>query len=575
MPKNLSKFTKYYVPVLLLISSGVLGQDAQIEFNKKLEKFEFNSISKLDSAFQDFQKKGFDDGSRWAAEANYIFGKRYFSKSVLDKSMALLLKAKKLLEKHKMNRELADTYHFLGLNASKTNQKQKAVVYYTSCNNLAIAIKDTFNMINGLHGMGKMFEKDSAFDKAEQNFTKALALGLKSKDSLSVSYSYDFLSQLMGRTNRPQYALKNQLSAMKIREQLGDKYALAISINNVGECYRLLNEESEAERYFLQALALTKTIGFRDLESYIYSILIDFAKKKNNLKLALEYSERQKEITDSIFSENMTKSLAEVQGKYDLAEKERILVEKELAYQNQKFLSLLGFLTLVLVSGVAFYFYKRKQEQKKILEAKALVNIEKERIRIARDLHDNLGPELTQVISKLDLLSYKQNETQEGNLAQLANHTRQAMEQLRDTIWSIRGEVITLGDFAAKIREYAKKRFKDYGVEFLDICSNDAVSLGPIQALNLFRVCQEAINNAVKYSNSSKVILDMKCDAEIVYIGLKDNGLGFNIDSIKNGYGLRNMQERIAEIGGEITIDSNESGTHIQISVPLQFIVQE
>ncbi len=565
---------KYLLLILLLFSINVFGQNAQKEFNKKLNEFEFTSIAKLDSAFKDFQKKGFDNDSKWAAEANYIFGKRYFSKSVLDKSMALLLKASDQLKKHKMNRELADTYHFLGLNASKTNQKVKAVAYFNTCEDLAIAVKDTFNMINALHGLGKILQNDSAFAEAEKNFRTALTLGLKSKDSLSTSYSYDFLSQLMGQTDRPQLALENQLKAMLIREKLGDKYALAISINNVGESYRLLNKDKEAEQYFLKALALSKTIGFRDLESYIYTILIDFAKKRKQYDLALEYAESQRVLSDSIFSENMTKSLADVQGKYNLAEKERVLAEKELAYQNQKFLSLLGLVTLLFASGVAFYFYKRKQEQKKILEAESIAKLEKERIRIARDLHDNLGPELAQVSSKLDMLSYKQNETEDGNLAQLANNTRGAMDQLRDTIWSIRGEAITIADFAAKVREFAQKRLKDYGIEFQDICSNADVILGPSQALNLYRVCQEAINNAAKYANSKRVVLEMSC-AENIQIRLKDNGGGFDVDSVPRGYGIRNMQERVEELNGVFDISSNKNGTEIKISVPLISIVKD
>ncbi|SOE22390.1 Tetratricopeptide repeat-containing protein [Spirosomataceae bacterium TFI 002] len=564
---------KKAILLLFFCSLFARAQESPTKFVENLRVQEFNSIEELDSTFNVFEKLSIPEDSKLVAEANYIFGKRYFSKSVLDKSMDLLLKAKAQLVKHKMNRELADTFHFLGLNANKTGQKENAKKYFVECEKLAIAVNDTFNMINALHGLGRLNQIDSLYVEAEDKYERALQLGLSSRDSLSFSYSYDFLSQIMGITNRPEKALDYQLKAMRIREFLGDKYALAISINNVGEAYRLLNKDKEAELYFLKALDLCKTIGFRDLESYIYTILIDFAKKRKEYDLALTYAEKQKELSDSIFSDNMTKSLAEVQGKYELAEKERVLAEKEIAYQNQKMLSLLGLLALILVIGIAFYIFKRKQVQKRILEAQSIAKLEKERIRIARDLHDNLGPELAHVSSKLDMLSYQQKESETGKLANLANATRAAMDQLRDTIWSIRGEEITLSDFAAKVREFAQKRLNDYGIEFQEVCSNDEKILGPSQALNLYRVCQEAINNAAKYANSQKVSLEMSC-GDSVNITIKDNGEGFDKETIKQGYGLRNMQERVSELGGQIAIDSNKNGTEIKISVPLRFILE-
>lgn len=564
---------KKAILLLFFCSLFARAQESPTKFVENLRVQEFNSIKELDSTFSVFEKLSIHEDSKLVAEANYIFGKRYFSKSVFDQSMDLLLKAKVQLAKHKMNRELADTFHFLGLNANKTGQKENAKKYFVECEKLAIAVKDTFNMINALHGLGRLNQIDSLYVEAEEKYERALQLGLSSRDSLSFSYSYDFLSQIMGITNRPEKALDYQLKAMRIREFLGDKYALAISINNVGEAYRLLNKDKEAESYFLKALDLCKSIGFRDLESYIYTILIDFAKKRKEYDLALTYAEKQKELSDSIFSDNMTKSLAEVQGKYELAEKERVLAEKEIAYQNQKMLSLLGLLALILVIGIAFYIFKRKQVQKRILEAQSIAKLEKERIRIARDLHDNLGPELAHVSSKLDMLSYQQKESETGKLANLANATRAAMDQLRDTIWSIRGEEITLSDFAAKVREFAQKRLNDYGIEFQEVCSNDEKIVGPSQALNLYRVCQEAINNAAKYANSQKVSLEMSC-GDSVNISIKDNGEGFDKETIKQGYGLRNMQERVSELGGHIAIDSNKNGTEIKISVPLRFILE-
>lgn len=561
------------VMLLTLVSTSVFGQFSSEKFIEKLRTQEFSSILALDSTFEEFNKLGLKNDSKFVAEANYIFGKKYFSKSVLDKSLAFLLKAKGQLEIQKMNRELADTYHFLGLNYYKTSQKNNAILYFNSCEKLAIATKDTFNMINALHGLGRINLADSLFNKAEMQFTKAMNLGIMSRDLLSLSYSYDFLSQLTGVTNKKEIALDYQLKAMKIREKLNDKYALAISINNVGETYRLLNDDIKAEQYFLKALTLCKSIGFRDLESYIYSILIDFAKKRKQFELALDYAESQRKISESIFSENMTKSIAEVQGKYELAKKNREIAKKEIEYQNQKIISLIVLFSLIMAIGTVFFVYKRKQSQKTMLEAITVAKLEKERIRIARDLHDNLGPELTHVTSKLDLLSYKSDNAEKENFAFLANATRGAMDQLRDTIWSIRGEAITLADFTSKVNDFALKRLTDLGIAFQDTCIDTDVILGPSQALSLFRLCQEGINNVAKYAAASNIRLEIFCN-DAINIKLIDNGKGFELKKVKHGYGLSNMQERVKELGGEFALNSSNKGTEISISVPFKYVLE-
>lgn len=499
------------------------------------------------------------------AKSHYVLGKRYYSTGEYASSTKLLTKAAQELRDQKLLKEEADAYHFLGLNAGRLNQNEKASDYFQKGITLAQQHNDTFNIINGLHGLGNLANKTEAFNKAQQYFTRALALGLDSKDSLSFSYSYDFLSQTAGQKGQAKEALDFQLKALEIRRKLGDQFAMAISINNVGECYRLLNEPLKAEQYFKEAQQKAKSIGFRDLEAYIYQILTEMAEEKGNYQEALAYAKQHKVLSDSLFNAKMASEVAEIEGKYQLTEKEKQITEAKLKSERQSVYLIGILLAFLAASAIAYSIFVKKQEEKKRLEAEALASLEEERLRIARDLHDHLGPELSLISSRLDMMAYKE---EEGQLGQLADVTRGAMDQLRDTIWSIRGDAITLADFASKVREYANKRLAGTPIKFMDSCTDKYSELGPSQALNLFRVCQEAINNAAKYAKASQIILAISCSDDLV-IHLKDDGIGFNTELNAQGYGIRNMRERVAELDGFFSLESKESGTSILIKMPI------
>jgi signal transduction histidine kinase len=132
----------------------------------------------------------------------------------------------------------------------------------------------------------------------------------------------------------------------------------------------------------------------------------------------------------------------------------------------------------------------------------------------------------------------------------------------------VRGEAITIEDFEAKVQEFALKRLDGLNIKYTTEASNKEELLSPNQALNLFRVCQEAINNAAKYAEPS--IIELKVNAtDNIYLELSDNGKGFDNSTKNKGYGLRNMRERLEELDGNLDLISTNKGTKITCRLPL------
>ena len=151
--------------------------------------------------------------------------------------------------------------------------------------------------------------------------------------------------------------------------------------------------------------------------------------------------------------------------------------------------------------------------------------------------------------------------------------SKQAILTLRETVWALNNESVTTEAFADKFKQYALKMM-DFNTEnkceFHESINHSHV-LNPLQALNLFRICQEAFSNAIKHANAGKVDVRFFNDSNSIFnFEITDNGLGFDITEGRNKghYGLMNMESRAREVGADYHIQSEKGkGTTIRISL--------
>jgi len=142
----------------------------------------------------------------------------------------------------------------------------------------------------------------------------------------------------------------------------------------------------------------------------------------------------------------------------------------------------------------------------------------------------------------------------------------------RETIWALNKEEVSLQEFFDKLKSFAQKQADlntETTLKFKEADGNEQLFLGPAEALHLFRICQEALTNALKYANASLLEIEMKTDQNKYIISIADNGNGFDINNINTTlhYGLENMKHRAKEISCVLTIDTKQNeGTTITIT---------
>ena len=233
---------------------------------------------------------------------------------------------------------------------------------------------------------------------------------------------------------------------------------------------------------------------------------------------------------------------------------------------------------LVLMIGLGFR-YKMIRKEKEIQQNLAFENrlkLYQEKERISRDLHDNVGSQLSVITSNLDNMSYLagKNILTMDKIEIVNEFVREAIQSLRDTIWVTHYETISMLEFRAKIQEYVLKYYPlletcQIKVNFEEI----ATTLSSSQALNLFRIIQEALNNAQKYAQASHISINFKHTKECFILTISDNGIGFKVENKKNGLhlGLLNMEKRANEIEGKLNIQSERDiGTKIEVIFPIR-----
>ncbi len=367
-----------------------------------------------------------------------------------------------------------------------------------------------------------------------------------------------------------------------------------VTLVNLGKIYLETGRYNEAKKVLDSAMRNTKKYGTRKYQLEAYYRFHELNAKKGDYKSALDNYISYKTIEDSILNETKTKQIAEIGERYKSADKERqILMQRaELAEQNliiqKKNLQVFGLLGLAIVmslTGFLFYSqqkFKNTQLHKENELKNALVKIEtqnklqEQRLRISRDLHDNIGAQLAFIISSIDNLKYGfdiQDESLKIKLENISDFTSTTIYELRDTIWAMNKSEITFEDLQTRISNYIDKAHVfDEKINFsFQVAPKVDISkkFTSVEGMNIYRVIQEAIHNSLKHSDADEIKVTVDQLNRNLQFEIFDNGKGFDVNNVQLGNGLVNMRKRVNDVGGELIVNSVDgSGTSIKMLFP-------
>lgn len=537
---------------------------------------------------------------------------QYYRKELLEASLfvrenkagdaiAKLLKAQLFFTNQKDSTNLGITLYTLGVANYYVNRRLVAEKYFKKARNyenylsklLATKIHQNLGSIHLEEGM--KHKSDTLIFKAIQNYKTVIPIYQQENWKIEEALATSLLAECYNQ-------LQDYDQALLIIEQ-------AILISREAK-----NESKEGFALIKKTSILGNKKRFQEALSTIQKAIPIFQKLKDYLTLVYALNEQKKiliglgqyklatQVGDSIYiksiqayNQRFADKVSEMDAKYKTAEKEKKiakqkeeLLAKELAIKNRNLYTILLSAGLVIVGIISLGYYqksqfKRKQLQKELDLKDALATIstqnrlQEQRLRISKDLHDNIGSQLTFIVSSLDNLKYVSkdlNQIFKDKLSNISDFTTDTIFQLRDTIWAMNKNEITFEDLSARILSFIEKaKSATNNTIAFKVRSNShtEITFTAVQGIHLFRVIQEAINNAIKYANGDTIHVNAIEKNRKLHLTIKDNGQGFDLNEVKLGNGLSNMEERMSAIGGTIYINSKINiGTTVKIEIDLE-----
>ena len=498
------------------------------------------------------------------------------------KGQEYFLKCLKIHEKRQDSVSIARSYNNLGLLMLKAKLLNKAGTYFRSAIAIAILTKDSANLVNAHRNMAIAYENEKKYDEAIAENLKALPYisGKKISQRASVEHA---LSSCYLMKNDNETALKYLLPALKVKEMLGEKGAITGLLNNLASIKLDMGKYDEAITAALRADKLADETESVETKKKASEILLECYIKTGNRKMAMEMYNKFMSLNDSLYSLNLSSNLAEVQTKYETEKKEteNELLKKEnsigklkIEANNQKIktrnITILVLVMVLLLAGSLIFWrsnaVKLKQKTQQ-LEAEQKLQSEKE--RISRDLHDNVGGQLSYVLYTLEGKNSSDLTKQPELIGNIQSTVKSVIGNLRETIWAINDQNILMDDFSDKLKVYARNIFKYTAtkIEFKENIETN-ITINSIVALNLFRICQEIIHNAFKHAEASNFKINLHTKEKITIV-LTDDGKGFKPENTANiGYGMENIKLRAAEIGATLEFNSKSGkGTEYKLVI--------
>ena len=248
-------------------------------------------------------------------------------------------------------------------------------------------------------------------------------------------------------------------------------------------------------------------------------------------------------------------------------------------WQTNWFRIVLAIFILGIVAAIVRYLSTQKL-QRELQRHKQLEALEKERSRIARDLHDQLGANLTQVALLGEMAETDKNapEEIEAHARQISQTARETTRSLDEIVWAVNPSNDTLEGLVNYACKYAQEYLALAGVRYrVDAPAQlPAAPIPPPVRHNVFLAFKEAVHNVVKHAQATEVWIRLRLAPEHFILEIEDNGRGMgNQTAPQNRNGLRNMKKRMEDIGGSFEIGgAKEKGTIVRLSAPVSKLSQ-
>jgi signal transduction histidine kinase len=513
-----------------------------------------------------------------------VIGHNLISQGNYSEGLRVSFLALEIREKMGNKKGISDTEYNIGNIYLNQNNYQEALKHY----DISLQLSEELDLKDDIawctNTMGLVYFRLENYAQAHSYYTTALKVAEEIKEDHILGQIYNNLGLLHSKQGNHKAALKYHFDALKLHEQVGVIEQIPEMHVNIALIYIKQKKFDDAKQHADKALQLSKASGSLEYLklSYETRATLDSALGKyqdafNHYKLGITFR-------DSVFNKENAKKQVQQQMQYDFDKKEdslkqqQIITETKLtAQKGQRYFYWVG---LAMLSALSFFVFLNFRNQKKInrlaseahtkqkadLELQHVNAVMQERLRISRELHDEVGATLSGIAmySHLAKEQIKNNKTTEveKSLTIMQQSSGEMVNKLNDIVWLVNPEQDSLQKLIERLEEYARNMasIKNMLVKINVPEKVSQLNLPVESRRNIYLFCKEAINNAVKYSGGNLLELNIKEEDGKLEFSVSDNGQGFDAVMVRRGNGLENMQKRADEVGAKLVLSSKENG---------------
>lgn len=527
---------------------------------------------------------------------------------------------------------LIGVYNNIGMVHKNRGNYTESIRNYYQALNLLEAHPDQKTIANIYNNLGLVYSELKQNNLALDFHKKSLAIRENINDQYGIGASLTNIGLTYAFMEEKDEALPYYLKSLKIKEEIGDKYGMGILLNNLALIYKDKKETRKALDMYKRSIEVGREVGdhntrisayinssmiYTDLKQYERArSMIDSARnlaieqkallrlarvyeaygvvysRSGDYKMAYESRMVYDSISDSLYSENNSKSIAEMRTRFETGQKEIEIAllqnqnrVKTLEIQKQKVQNrnqlMGGALVILLISGSLLFWRQRTkyrlkfeaEHEKSQMEKQAYTAIlnaeEGERKRIAMELHDGLGQLLSAArlnVSVLEDVADADDKAAVDNAGLLIDQSitdlRQISHNLMPSALIRLGLVAALNDMAAKINSGRKVK--------VGITSSGIDQRLPENfEIALYRVVQESVNNILKHANASNIFIRLSKTGEAIDLEISDDGRGMVESAEKSGKGIGwdDIRSRVSMFNGKMKLFSQPGeGTRLNIN---------
>ncbi|WP_169927096.1 sensor histidine kinase [Mucilaginibacter auburnensis] len=212
--------------------------------------------------------------------------------------------------------------------------------------------------------------------------------------------------------------------------------------------------------------------------------------------------------------------------------------------------------------------FKHQEDNSRTISNRLLVNgLENERRRLSRELHDGVGPYLISL--KYYIENNVENALEKTEMKRIVDETISEIRSMSNALMPASiddfGIGVTLTNYIENLN-----RSTSISIEYEDLTRQENSNITNHQAINLFRICQELLNNSIKHSKAKNIRITLSEFDEFISLFYFDDGIGFDINTVKLGSGITNIKERVDICNGEVTINALPGNTTFEIELPIE-----